>query len=171
MPLVGNLDQGILDGDDWSAVEIDAVEAYVSDLPRGIVGRTVATASSYTNATTSYTDITATSGTAPSLSLALDTGRLYRAVYYAMMASSVATDRFLIAFHFNGGAEAMRGSFLAGSTSDAHRRLEYVFQAPTSSTATYKVQTRLIAGATGTISMTTASTNPVVFYIEDLGKV
>lgn len=139
--------------------------------PRGIIARKTATGSAWTNATATLSDITASTGDAPTITATLDTARLYRAVFHAPVLSSSAGDIF-IANLVEGGVARELTSALCGSVAGTGPTAWYesTFIPASSSSVVYKMQGRRSSASAGTVSLVgVSSAQPMVFYIEDLG--
>lgn len=134
----------------------------------GVEGRRrVGTASSWTNGTATPTDVTVTSGQAPSITAALSTSRLYRAVCRAPITSSVGTDVLVWQFVENGTPTELSAVLVTGSPT---ARFESVFVPASSASVIYKMQGRRSSSSTGTLNLSgVGASHPLVFYIEDIG--
>jgi hypothetical protein len=137
--------------------------------PRGVLGRTVGTATTYSNATTSDTDITVTAGQPPSLTLALPTDRLYRATYTSQWQIDNLTARAIFSVYQAG--TIIHQHTVAADIASAGTTLvaTCTFLSLTASSVVYKVMARL--NATGTVGLPfTAANQPILFMIEDIGS-
>lgn len=141
------------------------------NMPRGQVGRTVGTASAFSTSSNTSVDITVTAGQAPTLTLALDPTRIYRAVFNAPIIMSTVTDRAILELYINGVLNrtmAMVGHPTSAGTA-VHATGVYYFVPSTAASVVYKMMARVSAG---TLSMPFASaTDPIEFVIEDVGAV
>jgi len=150
--------------DDFTAGDFPTA-AEMNMIPRGILGRTVATNTSYTNASASYTAVTASAGTAPALTLSLSTSRMYRARFHGRFLNASGTF-ILLGFH---EATTLRDAWqytadiAAAGTLDA----EWVFSPASASSVTYDV--RVALNGSGTVTASANAQFPMVFTIEDLG--
>lgn len=132
-----------------------------------ILGQAVGTATSWTNATTTASDITASTGAAPTLTLSLITTRLYKAVFVGRFFSTVAND--LANISFNEGGVSRRAAIVECPLTNAisvHH--EWLFNPASAASIVYKVQGARFSG-TGTISGTASASTPFHFWIEDMG--
>jgi len=136
--------------------------------PRGIVGLTEATATAWTNATGTETDITVSAGTAPQLTLALSPARKYRAKFQGRFSGSVASD--IIVRFYESGTARMAAVAAVPAAPAVTVFDEWVFTPASASSVVYKVMGALAAGApAATISATASAATPMQFWIEDIG--
>lgn len=134
--------------------------------PGAVLGVAVGTATSYTNNTASETDITVTSGDAPSLTLSLNTSRWYRATYVARFSN--ATPGGEIALRLVEGGVA-RKALIDGPLAASARQFEFIhyFQPASSSPTIYKM-TAAPVGTVGTLTASASAQSPMQFTIEDV---
>ena len=135
-----------------------------NELPRGVLGVTVGTATTYQNNTASYTQLTASAGSSPSLVLTLQTDRKYRARFHGRFRNASNT-YILIGFH-EGGTLRDAAQFKLYATQTTHRA-EWVFTPNAGGAVTYMIQVAL--NGSGTIVADANAQFPMVFSIEDLG--
>lgn len=148
--------------------------AAVVNGPRGVVARmTNVTASSYTTASATETDLTATTGGPMSLTFSYDPTRLYRALATVRIQSTVAGDIGQIRFNdVTGTLVQHKAALVVSSATTATVTIvnEWLIVPGdlTAGTATIKITAARGAG-TGTISFIASATSPWQFYIEDIG--
>ena len=136
--------------------------AQMNNLPFGRVAAPVNITSSQTGITT-VVDITGATITFTAVA-----GRLYRACFYGLFNSTVATDVF--AFILADSANAIQQLFLftPATTSDVSWGNEFVFT-PGAGSITRKLRVQRQSG-TGTGTITAGGTFPTQFWIEDIGS-
>lgn len=153
-------------GGDLSA---DRTLALAASMPRGKVGRTVGTTSAFTMTGATATDPTVSAGQAPSLSLALDTSRLYRATFTMTWKAGTVPARVFADFNVNGTVilTPMIVPNVAANTNYS-TTVTWYFQPSSAAAVVYKMQVRTDAGVTLDLTGTSALA-PLSFTIEDVG--
>ena len=139
----------------------------VTASPGRIVGSADATGTAWTNATGVASDITATVGTAPTLTLTLSPGRKYLATFDGLFTSTVLGDLVLVRL-VEGGVNRRIASWYLTPTDFVTVHFEYLFTPASSASVVYKMVGLRLAG-TGTISASASVANPIQFRIEDKG--
>jgi hypothetical protein len=152
--------------------EIDDLQRAAAAPPigaaRGIVAGSlkVGTASTWTDATATLADITASVGDAPSFTGVLSTARRYRFVFRSAPSGTNAADVIVLQLSEGGTLRELQG-WMVNNQPTGQYQTELV---PASgASVTYKMRGRKSTGSPGTVSMTASATRPMVFYIEDIG--
>lgn len=133
-------------------------------LPRGVMGVTVGTATTYTNATGTYTQLTCSAGAGPSQVLTLSTSRKYRARFTGRFLNLTGTYA-LIGFHEGATLrDAWQFQMAAVATT---LKAEWIFTPASGGAVSYAIYVAL--NGSGTIAASAAADTPMVFTIEDIG--
>jgi hypothetical protein len=133
-----------------------------------ILASTSATGSTWTNGTTTETAVTASTGAAPLVTLALNPARRHRMVVNGRFQSSVAGDGIIVRFYEGGAA---RKAFVMGAAAvnlgqSIHH--EWDFVPASGSSVTYEVRAARLSGS-GTVAAAASPQTPIDFWIEDVG--
>lgn len=133
----------------------------------GFIAMTEGTSSSWTNATSTSTDITVSAGVAPSLTLALSTTRRYKVSFDARFSSSVTGDTVQIRMN-EGGVDRKATKHQLYSFEASSCAYWYVFVPASSASVTYKMLGARSVGS-GTVSASALAVSPMQYLIEDVG--
>ena len=144
-----------------------AREDHSHSLARNLIDVDISASSSWTNATSTYSDITAT--VSPQTTLDLIAGRAYRIFFRSNFSTTVAGDFLVLGLHINGVLENAKAIHMP-TTGGINVEYNEVFIASVTGPATVKMMGRRSGASTGTFSMAgIAATNDMRWYIEDLG--
>ena len=140
--------------------------------PRGALGRTVATASAFSTASTTFVDFTVTAGQSPSVSLTLDAARLYRATFrsYGGLTAVGSTERVLFGLVVSGVLVKQVNLALAGAASTNQTSFAvFIFQPAASGLQVVKVQVAVSVATTSYTTQLLTATNTIELLVEDIG--
>lgn len=128
-----------------------------------LIGIATATASTWSNATATLSDITVTAGQAPILTLTLDPTRWYQASFQCRATSTVDGDVAVFRI-MEDGVSRISGKTRMITTASLTVAINLLFQPATALSTIYKIQGQRETG-TGTISLAAAVTGPMQFSI------
>jgi hypothetical protein len=148
---------------------VDVSGGVPTSAPRGIVARRTATASVWTNATTTPTDITVTTGLGPIATVVLDTTRLYLFTFRSHIRSTTTGDRIGFELWLNGAMvqQALLSPHPTASTA-FQGFAQFIVQPTVNGSQDTRIKGKSGAG-TSTVSVHPSTDIPMVYLIEDVG--
>lgn len=148
---------------------VSTLSSTVADMPSGLVGFTSGTATSWTNSTATETDLTVTSGTAPSITAALDTNRRYKLVFEGRFTAEAGALTGQVRFIENGTQRSATEFGFSQIVSPITTHHEQILVPASSASVVYKCVGS--SPSTGLITAAASSSSPMQFWIEDMGAI